>query len=292
MQFTLSRVRTGIVVALAAICGLMSHSAAQTSESSAGAMRVAAGTIVRVEVTTPLSSESNARGDAVVLRLVEPIVVNGQVVVAAGAEGAGEVLDVANASGTRPGKLVIAGHYLTIAGRIAPLRGMQIMIAGEVSRQVLWTGSTGGSVSMRGTAIVAPARSLSISAQLAEDLDVSSQSASDEPRPNSHIEPLPTGAARVVFFRQPTMEAVLHSFNVRDDAEDIGRLASGSQFVYEATPGVHEFNVGSMRDTLRFEVEPGATYYVRGIQTIGLISGRAVLVPSDETTFNLYFNRR
>lgn len=292
MQFTKSRVRVCIAAALAALCGLVSHAVAQTSGPHTP-INVAAGTVVQVEVTTPLSSENNTRGDAVSLRLIAPIVVDGQVVVAAGAEGAGELLDAANATGTRPGKLVVAGRHLTIAGRDVPLRGMQFIIAGEVSRQIIGTGDGGNTVSMRGAAIVAPAHSLFTSAQLAEDIqvDAPSAAAASPQLANSRVEPLPTGAARVVFFRQPTMEAVLHSFNVRDGAEDIGRLASGSQFVYEATPGVHEFNVGSLRDTLRFEVEPGATYYVRGIQTIGLISGRAVLVPSDQTTFDLHFGR-
>jgi hypothetical protein len=95
-------------------------------------VRIPAGTVVRVELTEALSSKTSARGQTFALRLVEPIVVDGQTVVAAGAVGGGEVIDARPAGfGGRPGKLVLAGRFLEMGGQQARIRSMMIGATGE-----------------------------------------------------------------------------------------------------------------------------------------------------------------
>lgn len=95
-------------------------------------IRIPAGTVVEVELTEALSSVTSQREQTFGLRLAEPIVVDGRVVVPAGAPGGGEVIDAhASAFGGREGRLIISGRYLEIAGQRVRIRGMQITAAGE-----------------------------------------------------------------------------------------------------------------------------------------------------------------
>ena len=49
-------------------------------------------------------------------------------------------------------------------------------------------------------------------------------------------------------------------------------------------PGIHAYEIGH-NDTMRMEVEPGATYYAIQSTQMGIVAGRAVLSPSDQATF-------
>jgi hypothetical protein len=74
---------------------------------------IPAGTIVTVELTEPLSASKSKSGDHFGIRLSEPIVIGGAVLVPAGVTGQGEVIDAKPANiGGRPGRLVLAARYL------------------------------------------------------------------------------------------------------------------------------------------------------------------------------------
>src|SRR6478736_9008088 len=57
--------------------------------------RVAAGTVVMVELAEPVSTKTHKSGDTFAIRLAEPVVVQGQIVLQAGTKGLGEVTDAA-----------------------------------------------------------------------------------------------------------------------------------------------------------------------------------------------------
>ena len=85
---------------------------------------MAAGTVVAVELSAPVSSRKQKRGDRFPLRLAEPIIVDGATVVPAGAAGYGEVVDAASAGvGGRPAKLVLAARYVEYDGMRLALHG-------------------------------------------------------------------------------------------------------------------------------------------------------------------------
>jgi len=99
---------------------------------AAPTIRIPPGMTVQVEITDALSSRTSQRGDTFALRLVEPIVLNSEVVVPAGAVGGGEVIDAQRSGiGGRQGQLIVAGRFLEINGQQVRLRGMQILGSGE-----------------------------------------------------------------------------------------------------------------------------------------------------------------
>jgi hypothetical protein len=74
---------------------------------------IPAGTVVVVELTEALSDRKAMSGDRFGLRLAEPIMIDGVVVVPAGVMGQGEVIDAKPPGfGGRPGRLVLAARYL------------------------------------------------------------------------------------------------------------------------------------------------------------------------------------
>lgn len=86
---------------------------APASEAAPQTRTVPSGALVAVELTEPLSATKAKAGDRFGLRLVEPIAVDGVVVVPAGALGWGQVIDAkAPNIGGRPGRLVLAARYL------------------------------------------------------------------------------------------------------------------------------------------------------------------------------------
>ncbi len=95
-------------------------------------IRIPAGTLVQVELTEALSSRTSQQEQTFGLRLADPVIINGNEVVAIGAIGGGEVIDAhASAFGGRQGRLIISGRFVEINGQRARIRGMQITAAGE-----------------------------------------------------------------------------------------------------------------------------------------------------------------
>lgn len=99
--------------------------------SAAGPI-VPADTPVWLETVQPLSSAALKRGDAFALRVAEPVVVDGVVVVPAGAACHGEVIHADRSrGGGKPGELLLAARYIEHGGRRIPLRGFRLSGAGR-----------------------------------------------------------------------------------------------------------------------------------------------------------------
>lgn len=138
-------------------------------------IRIPAGTVVEVELTEALSSVTSQREQMFGLRLAEPIAVDGRVVVPAGANGGGEVIDAhASAFGGREGRLIISGRYLEIAGQRTRIRGMQITAAGArgtAERIMMIPYANVAAIFIHGGEVEIPAGARGM-ARLAVDVDV------------------------------------------------------------------------------------------------------------------------
>jgi len=145
-----------------------------------------AGTQVEVELVDTVSSVTNHLADRFAIRLAAPISHEGAVLVAPGAPGEGEVIDVARAGmAGRQGKLIIAARYLDLNGRRVRVRGMTLASSGQ-SHVDLATGAllvplVGlGAVFIQGGEIQIPAGARA-TVRLAEDVDLP-LAASSEPK--------------------------------------------------------------------------------------------------------------
>ncbi len=105
---------------------------------------------------------------------------------------------------------------------------------------------------------------------------------------------------RIIFFRPGRLTGAVYTYHVVEVAEDgdstresprIGSLPNGRYFTYEATPGIHNYNIrGPMavnldEDRIRLEVESGETYYIEQTVRMGLITGGFRLTPSTQAEF-------
>lgn len=103
---------------------------------------------------------------------------------------------------------------------------------------------------------------------------------------------VPEGKGQIVFFRPSKFVGGAIGFKVREGKTELGKLRSGWYFVQNVEPGTHEYTVHSeAKDVLTMEVEPGETYYVQGMITMGILAGRPNLSPSDKTTFDGMANK-
>lgn len=137
------RISGGAAVLFAAFCcttvaaqtpaaPVVSPVQAAPSQSTPAVVRIPAGTIIEVELTETLSSQTSRQEQVFGLRTVEPIIIDGAVIVPAGAAGGGEVIDAApSAFGGRQGRLILSGRYIEIDGKRARIRGMQITATGK-----------------------------------------------------------------------------------------------------------------------------------------------------------------
>ncbi|WP_395777734.1 hypothetical protein [Aquidulcibacter sp.] len=94
---------------------------------------IPAGTPMDIEITELLSTKTSKVGDRFALKLAQPLKIGDKIVVPAGILGTGEVIDVGKPGiGGKPGKLVIAGRFLTLNGTTIGIRGLQLRpIGGE-----------------------------------------------------------------------------------------------------------------------------------------------------------------
>ena len=94
--------------------------------------RLIDGTAVAIEIVDPLSSALLKRGDQFKIRLAEPVTIEGEVVIAAGIEGIGEVVHAERSrAGGKAGELLIAARYLDYRGDKVRLRGLKLGGAGK-----------------------------------------------------------------------------------------------------------------------------------------------------------------
>lgn len=236
---------------------------------------IPAGTVVTLELPQPLSSETSQRDQEVALRLAEPIVIDGVVVVAEGAVAGGVILDAGSATWDgRPGKLIIAGRYLMINDQRVPLQRAQLLASGDHETRINISGHpllTIGDTYLVGDNIVLPAGT-----RFFGQLGVDDQ---------REAESLPEGHGRVVFFRRERFAGSGRSYPLRSGSETIGPIRNASFRNYDAPEGTYEFATGNGEEGLRFEVEAGVTYYVEWLLAQGAVLRRPLLRPSSRDEF-------
>ncbi len=161
---------------------------------------VPAGTKVVVEIAVPVSTTTVKRGDTFAIRLVSAITFNDRVIVPAGANGVGQVVDAAPSGALgRPAKLLLAARYIEFNGAHLALHGMRLGAAGEdqtatiaaATAFVPYVGIL--TLFMHGGEIDIPAGTLA-EAKLAVDLPAGSVT---EPAPTSASAAMPTTVATV-----------------------------------------------------------------------------------------------
>ncbi len=83
-------------------------------------------TPVDIEILTPLNSKTSKMGDFFDIRLAEPIMVDGKIVVEAGAVGKGEVIHSAKARAAgKAGELILTARYIEDRGQKIQLRSFK-----------------------------------------------------------------------------------------------------------------------------------------------------------------------
>lgn len=94
--------------------------------------RVAAGTLIDLEILETIGSRTHKRCDRFSLRLTSPITLDGRVIVPAGATGQGQVIDAqaSRALGT-PAQLLIAARFIEVDGLRLPLKGLRLGVVGR-----------------------------------------------------------------------------------------------------------------------------------------------------------------
>jgi hypothetical protein len=271
---------------------------------------VPAGTLVRVELVAPVGTQTNKTGDTFALRLAQPLVVNGQIVLPAGTPGLGEVVDASKPGfGSKAAKLVLAARSLTHDGRQIKLRGLQMAAVGKgASREADAAGVAGmafaplglAALAMKGGQVTVPAGAQA-NAKLGEDIVLRALGpagpgvASAAPAPaalsaGAIAVPRPAaGKGQIVFFRKKSLMGTGQWFNVRENGQALGKLTNGAYFFLTVDPGRHVFTASTepqSKDSLRLEVDPGETYFVEGALTKGVVIGAANLAPSSRAAFD------
>ena len=271
--------------------------------------RVPAGTVVMVQLAEPVSSKTHVTGDTFAIRLAEPVVVSGQVVLKAGTTGVGEVTDAAKPGlGGKGAKLVLSARSLTgPGGTELPLKGLQLSVNGQghaTAATALGLGGIGfaplgvAGIIMHGGDATLPegteaTAKLAASATL-RSLGKAPKAAGKIASPDEPVGPIPIsapakGQGQVVFFRKKSLLGTGQWFNVREDGKALGKLTNGAWFVQPEPPGLHTFTAKTepeFKDKLTLKIDAGETYFVEGILTHGVVIGIADLTPSDRASFN------
>ena len=146
-------------------------------------LRAAAGTELVFETLAAVSSKTNVRGDRFELRLAEPLLVDGGVLIPVGAPATGEVVHAAkSAMGGQAGELILAVRFVEFAGRQIPLKSFRAGVGQDRTRTSLAVGLTLGLPGMliRGKHVEMPAGTL-VGAKLREDVSLPSLGALPPP---------------------------------------------------------------------------------------------------------------
>jgi hypothetical protein len=272
--------------------------------------RVPAGTLVEVALTDPITTATAKSGDSFALHLAAPLIVNGRILLRAGAPGVGEVIQSAKPGlGGKGAKLVLDARYLVVRGRHIPIDGLQLAGAGHdnsTAAQVLGLGGIGfaplgfvglaiqgGDVTFaadtRAQASIASAVVLpSLGRASRKAILAAAETTAPVAAGDIAIGPPPPGQGQVVFFRPKSLMGTGQWFNVREAGKPLGKLVNGAYFVQVATPGPHTYTAvdePEFKDRLKLRVDPGQTYFVEGSLTKGLVLGVADLTPSNRARF-------
>jgi hypothetical protein len=93
---------------------------------AANAVTLPALTPVSIAIMEPLNSKTSTIGQLFDIRLVQPIILGGQIIVPSGTRGKGEVIHAAKARAAgKAGELIIAARYLDYQGTRLPLRSLK-----------------------------------------------------------------------------------------------------------------------------------------------------------------------
>ena len=107
-----------------------------TSLPSRACCHVPSGTPLDLELVDPLSSKLQKRGDTFHIKLSTALELNGKLLLPAGVDGVGEIIDAQpSQGGGAPGKILVAARYLTWNGTKIPLRGTKLGGAGKSNTQ-------------------------------------------------------------------------------------------------------------------------------------------------------------
>jgi hypothetical protein len=306
----------GLGIRITALCAVFALAAAPAvaRRHSGACCHVPAGTAVEVELTQVVSTKTEKAGDSFTLRLAEPLIVEGRIVLPAGAPGVGEVVESAKPGlGGKSAKLVLAARYLHPGGQRVSLVALQLSAAGRdnsmAAQAVGLTGIAFAPLGFIGLAIHGGDVTFPIgtraSARLAGDVFLGSlgpASHEDQAAANSaaagaaqvaaagslDIPPPPAGEGQVVFFRRKSIMGTGQWFNVRENGAALGKLTNGAYFVQPAGPGQHTYTAKTepeLKDKLTLEIDAGETYYVEGTLTKGVVIGTADISPSDRAAF-------
>jgi hypothetical protein len=128
--FALAVTAGALAVAVPAVAQTAAEPASAGPEAAASpatdCCAIAALTEIEIEIAEPVSSRTHRQGARFAIRLAEPIVVDGRLVVPAGTPGMGEVVHSAKAGGTgKAGELILAARYLDLDGQRIPLRSFR-----------------------------------------------------------------------------------------------------------------------------------------------------------------------
>jgi len=306
--------RTGILIAAAWLTvalpgpGALAQQPTRTAAIAARCCRVPAGEVVMIELAEPISTKTQKTGDTFAIRLAEPVVMRGQIVLPAGTKGVGEVVEAAKpAMGGKSAKLVLAARSLTAPnGAELPLKALQLSGAGKghaTAATALGVAGIGfmplgfvgfaihgGDVTFpAGTQATAKLASAATLRSLGRAPRGAGQIAAPTPLSGPIVLPRPPkGEGQVVFFRQKSLLGTGQWFNVREDGKALGKLTNGAWFVQAEAPGTHTFTAKSepeFKDKLTLKIDAGETYFVEGVLTKGVVIGVADLTPSDQATF-------
>lgn len=109
-------------------------------------------TPVKLEILEMLGSKISTSGQTFRIRLAEPVIVGDCQMLAAGAEGMGEVVHAKKAGfGGSAGEFIAAARYLTVGDKVLKLRSLKLVMVGRDSTAHLMgtiaLGAVGGAIS-------------------------------------------------------------------------------------------------------------------------------------------------
>ena len=101
-------------------------SASEPAASAPSCCTIPARTLLEIEIVDRVSSKLNRPGDRFAIRLAEPVLVDGNLLIPAGTRGEGEVVHAAKGgAGGKGGELILAARFLDLDGVRIPLRSFR-----------------------------------------------------------------------------------------------------------------------------------------------------------------------
>jgi hypothetical protein len=100
--------------------------ASDPAAAPSGCCTIPARTLLEIEIVDRVSSKLNRPGDRFAIRLAEPVLVDGNLLIPAGIRGEGEVVHAAKGgAGGKGGELILAARFLDLDGVRIPLRSFR-----------------------------------------------------------------------------------------------------------------------------------------------------------------------